>query len=244
MKRVWKRVISILLAALMLQSVMPVQAASTKLDVPSKLTLTLYKSSKDTWGVSSTSLNKQYLVYSPNKVSSLKSSNSKVVKVSKVNTSGGSGASIYLTAQKAGTATVSFKTGGRTYKVKVTVVNYKNPVSSIVVGDTKIAGSKFNNAATYSLKYSKFADKKVKVTVNLKKGWSIEESEYAKVSSDGDVTITTGTYLEYLRSTWAKSDLFKNGKKVTIKGGAGFCIFATAVNNSTGQEEKITIKFK
>lgn len=228
----------------MLQSTLPVQAASIKLDVPSELTLTLYPSSKDVYGLGTTSLNKQYLTYSTNAVSSMKSSNSKVVTISKTDTVGASGATIYLTAKKAGTATVSFKSGGKTYKIKVTVAKYKNPVSSITIGSTKIAKGKFKNAATYSVKYSKFANKKVKVTVELKKGWSIKETEKAKFSSDGEVTLVTGTYLEYARSTWQKSDLFKNGKKVTVKGGVGFCIYATAVNNSTGQEEIITVRFE
>ncbi|MCD7744599.1 MAG: hypothetical protein LUI13_04820 [Lachnospiraceae bacterium] len=237
MKRMWKRIISLMMVFLMLQSVIPAQAASTKLDVPSELTMTLYSSKKDVQWYGG-SLNKQYLVYSPNSIKNMKSSNSKVVKISK------SGTSVYLTAKKAGTATVSFKTGGRTYKIKVTVVKYQNPVSSVAIGSTTIAGSKFDKAATTNVKYSKFANKKVKVMFTLAEGWSVKESEHTNVKSNGDVSVSTGAYLEYARKGWAKSDSFKNGKKVSVKGGAGFFIICTAVNDSTGQEETITINFK
>ena len=112
------------------------------------------------------------------KVAGLKSSNKAVV-TAKLSKSTYGTSQTYYTIQavpkKAGTATVSFKCQGKTYKIKVTVKKYVNPVKSVKIGATTVSGSRFKSSSETSLSYAKFAEKKVKTTVTLAKGWKLGE---------------------------------------------------------------------
>ena len=79
-----------------------------------------------------------------NKKLTVRSSNDRVVKPE------GDGYPV-LNLKKAGTATVTFKTGGKSYKMKFKVLAYKNPVKLFSVGGKKIAG-KFKSSSTAWLK--------------------------------------------------------------------------------------------
>ena len=65
------------------------------------------------------------------------------------------------------------KIGGKTCKTNVTVTKYVNPVKSVKFGNNFISGSKFNRSSRISLFYAKFAGKKVKTNITLKKGWKL-----------------------------------------------------------------------
>ena len=75
--------------------------------------------------------------------------------------------------KKEGTAAVSMKIGGKTCTTNVTVTKYVNPVKSVKFGNNFISGSKFNRSSRISLFYAKFAGKKVKTNITLKKGWKL-----------------------------------------------------------------------
>ena len=62
-------------------------------------------------------------------------------------------------------------------------------MASVKVGNTTISGKKFDTDPYRVISYSKFANKKAKVTFNLKKGWSFQ---YDAIS--------------YFQKTWQKSE--------------------------------------
>lgn len=103
----------------------------------------------------------------------------------------------------------------------------RNPVASVKVGNTTISGKKFDTNPYRVISYSKFANKKAKVTFNLKKGWSFQ---YDAIS--------------YFQKTWQKSEDVKNGSIVPIKGGSGYKIMTAVVNDKTGQVEHLLLWFK
>lgn len=133
---------------------------------------------------------------------------------------------IYATLKKPGTTNVTVKVNGKSYKTKLIVKKYVNPVSSIKVGKTIIKGSRFNKKTVYNLKYSKFANKKSTITVRLKKGWKLKWD------------------VEYVKKGWQKNSNIKNGAALKIDGGKGFFISFTAQNTKTGQEEYVVVFFK
>lgn len=229
-----RKLITTLLMAIIVTTgfmLLPAQYAeasgSSAVAVPSSISITLY-SSKDVT-VTGAKKNVQYLCYVPKKATSLKTSKKSVVTLKQQNNV------IYLVAKKAGTATVSFKCSGKTYKVKVTVEKYANPVSYVKIGSTQIAGSKFKATSNQTLKYSKFANKKVKVTIKLKSGW-----ELAQYYLNGKMT----SAYDYMKKGWVKSEGVKNGGSVKINGGKGFQINFMATNTGTGQQETFSIAFK
>lgn len=170
----------------------------------------------------------------------LKSSNKSVLTVKATKYKNGNVYSTEIMAytKKAGTATVSFKAGGKNYKVKVTVKSYSNPVSYIKVGNTKLSAAKFKKTNVANLKYSKFSNKKCKITVKPAKGWKLNGkiqflSDYYE--SDG-YKIPTQT-------------LVVNGKNVVIKGrkpSKSFapCLQMELVNTKTGVSEIVKVNFK
>ena len=105
------------------------------------------------------------------------------------------------------------------------VKKYENPVASVKVGNKTVPGSKFDADAYRVLNYSQFANKRKKITFNLKKGWSVQEVYYAQ-------------------SGWMKSEDMQNGEIIKIKGGKGFQVGAVVVNDKTGQREDLLLWLK
>lgn len=234
MKRV-KKLFVVMLALTMLFTALPVQAASS-LEVPKSLNYTLYSSKDASNNASKT--RKKSIVWVPSKVTSLKSSKKSVATVTQ-SKAAGSGRFIYVNLKKAGTTTISFKYKSKTYKTKITVKKYVNPVSSVKIGSTTLSSSTFKNSSEASLKYSKFANKKVKVSVKLKPGWKLVRS----MMQDGWV-VSTGPYFDYALSGWLKSAQVRNNSKIKITGGKGAYIFFGAVNTKTNQYEDFAIALK
>lgn len=83
--------------------------------------------------------------------------------------------SIYFDAKKAGTSTITFKVGSKSYKSKVTVKKYVNPATTIIipgVNSGKNIASKFNSDSYKSGKHTKTA-KSGKIRVKAAKGWKL-----------------------------------------------------------------------
>jgi len=237
MKTTWKKILAIALALTVLFTILPVQAAEVQeIYVPDSTATTLYPS-KDIDPHYGTSKNRAYFCSVPKKASSLKSSNKAVatLKQESQKWNGQTHYTLYLVSKKAGTTTVSFKCNGKTYKTKVTVRKYVNPIKSIKIGNTTIAGSMFKSASNRTISYAKFADKKVKVKINLAKGWELTKS-YVNGRFVGS--------FDCYQNGWAKSDSVKNGGTITIKGGSGYEITIAASNKKTGQIEIFYLTFK
>ena len=74
--------------------------------------------------------------------------------------------------KQAGTTTTSIKIGSKTYKTKITILKYKNPIVSITINGKKISGRKFNKTDVIRLNYNTYKGKKNKITYQIKNGWS------------------------------------------------------------------------
>lgn len=179
------------------------------------------------------------------KVSGLKSSNKAVVTAKLSKSTYGTSQTYYTilaVPKKAGTATVSFKCQGKTYKIKVTVKKYVNPVKSVKIGATTVSGSRFKSSSETSLSYAKFAEKKVKTTVTLAKGWKL--GELYIYSGNNPANGSMKPAIEYMQKGWMRSESVANGGKIPVAGGKGFRIMFTAVNSKIGIREYMTIMLK
>ena len=162
MKKTSKTLLSFLLAFGMILSMFAVTSATgwaADEHVPASATLVAYPKPAT-----------ESLASLSSKVSGLKSSNKAVVTAKLSKSTYGTSQTYYTilaVPKKAGTATVSFKCQGKTYKIKVTVKKYVNPVKSVKIGATTVSGSRFKSSSETSLSYAKFAEKKVKTTVTL-----------------------------------------------------------------------------
>lgn len=171
MKKTSKKLLSFLLAFGMIIAMFAVTSATgwaADEHVPASATLVAYPKPAT-----------ESLASLSSKVSGLKSSNKAVVTVKLSESTYGTSQTYYTilaVPKKAGTATVSFKCQGKTYKIKVTVKKYVNPVKSVKIGATTVPGSRFKSSSETGLSYAKFAGKKVKTTVTLAKGWMRSES--------------------------------------------------------------------
>lgn len=104
-----------------------------------------------------------------------------------------------------------------------TVKKYVSPLSTLKLGNKNVT-AKFKSNNTYTLSYSKYAGKKVKLNFKAKSGWTI--------SAD---------YLEKLGDQ--KASIIKNNKAIKIKS-KNSAIIINATNNKTGQAETCMIIFK
>ena len=164
-------------------------------------------------------------------VTSFKSSNPSVVKLASrkcyplYQANPESYMSRVMIPKKAGTTVISYKARNNTYKQKVTVKKYVNPLSTLKIGSLNLT-SKFNKNASYTLSYDKYKNKNLKLQVKAKNGWSISGNRYITSPK----IIDRGTFVE-------------SGKtfKVT-KRNASLSIYA--YNDKTGQFEECLILFK
>lgn len=157
---------------------------------------------------------------SKSKITSIKSSDTNVVYFDK--------ASPYLVTvvgKKDGKANVSIKVKNKSYKIQVSVYKYKNPITSVTIGDKKISGSKFNEKDEHFLKYKSFKNKNIKFKINLKKDWFVDGISLYNSSDGNGVEI-------------------KNGSKFKLKNDKKFAVmFCYLENKKTGQRGYLTIWF-
>lgn len=223
MKKIYKRLFAVMITLMLLLTAVPAYAKSDTIKVPTTLKLTLYSSRDTTSAMGPRNIG--WLCKIRGKATKLASSNKSVATLSQ--SSSGGYSFLYVYPKKAGTTTVSFKVNSKTYKTKVTVRKYTNAISSVKIGKTTLSSSKFNTSSVCNLSYSKFANKKSTVTIKLKKGWKLVNG------------------FCYSQKGWRKrSNFYKSGKAITVKGGKGFCIMFDVINQSTGQIEAYYIPFK
>ena len=237
MKRVMKTIVTAWIAMMLILTAVPVMAkeyalTSTKdntvfLNLPEKEIVTMYPNQlRATCYLGGTYNSNGEIGKKAKKVKvTATSSNARVASVKVTKLSDGA-TIIYTEPKKAGTTTIKVTANGKTYRTKVTVKKYVNPVSSIKIGKTTIKGATFNKTNAYTLKYSKFANKKMNVKINLKKGWKLLWG------------------VGYAKKGWQKNDSIKNGAALKISGGKGFVISGLVKNTKTGQEESIAVYFK
>ena len=199
MKKTSKKLLSFLLAFGMILSMFAVTSATSWAadeHVPASATLVAYPKPAT-----------ESLASLSSKVSRLKSSNKAVVTVKLSKSTYGTSQTYYTilaVPKKAGTATVSFKCQGKTYKIKVTVKKYVNPVKSVKIGATTVSGSRFKSSSETSLSYAKFAEKKVKTTVTLAKGWKL--GELYIYSGNNPANGSMKPAIEYMQRGWMRSE--------------------------------------
>lgn len=233
MRKMGRKWISVLLAFCMLVSMIVVTPVVTwARELPETVTLVAYPEQ-----------DYQFFNRISTKASELKTSNKSVVSIKQIKQKDTSLGKyyLYLKAKKPGTAVVSVKLKGKTYKTKVIVKKYVNPVQSVKIGSTSVSGSKFNSASVVNLSYGKFANKKVKTTVVLKKGWKLDDYYY------WDSKQPKGSMLpgfEYFSKGEQEGRTVINGHKIPVKGGKGFEILITAVNEKSGMTEYVSLVFK
>lgn len=234
MNKTGKKLLSLLVTFSMIISmfVMTSVTASAAENVPKTVTLVAYPKAEP-----------EFLTSLSSKASSLKTSKASVVSVKQTKNTYGSRVryTISLVPKKAGTATVSLKCKGKTYKTRVTVKKYTNPIKSVKIGTTSVSASKFNSSATTSLSYARFAGKNVKTTVFLKSGWKLQKLFIYKGNPSNGSTKPAVTYAQ---KGWRRSEPVANGGKIPVKGGKGFKIMFTAINTTSGVSENFTIELK
>lgn len=154
--------------------------------------------------------------------SSIKSSNPKVVRLYSVTNSSsktekiwkdayaysGRTGGIELMLLKKGTATVSFKVGSKTYKTKVKVLGYSNPVSKLTIAGGKNLASQFKNGANAS---GKVAKKSGKIVVQAAKGWKIGSVSYSGNNKSWSHSMSGAT-----KATLSIPAKFASGGSVTV----------------------------
>lgn len=228
MKKCMKKIVVTFLAAMLV--VLSASVAVEAKTVTASRVVTLYPSSGKNFysafqSLASANINIVGTTDKNGKVTSIKSTDKSVAAIG---TKAGKGNAksrkfIYITAKKAGTATVSYKADGTTYKYKVTVKKYTSPFSSLKLGGTNIA-SKLKKTNVYTLSYAKYANKNIKLSYKAKSGWSINA--------------------DYLLSTkYQMADMVKNNGtfKVTRKNSM---LFLDATNAKTKQSESAIVIFK
>ena len=209
MKNIMKKAISLLLAVMIMLTAIPVMAAEPYYDIHTSETNILMPGSYEDYNIGSVGTAK----------ATAKSSNTKIatVKIKK--------GVIWVHAKKQGKVTITTKVGKKTYKTRLTFLNYVNPVSSVKIGSTTVKESRFNKTDTIYLSYSKYQNKKQKIKFNLKKGWKLRA-------------------ISYLQRNWDMDEALKNGGSVKIAGGKGFSIWVCAENTKIKRTQYINIVFK
>ena len=226
MKKHVKKILALFLALTLIFSVMP--ATQVKASVPTRV-FTLYSKASKLYDYSSDSYlpaNKPMfsMVYAEQKLSGLKSSNPSVLKISAKKGIGYKKkyTGIYLDLKKPGTSTISYKSGKTTISAKIVVKKYVPPFSSIKLGKLNVTPKlKTNN--TYTLSYSKYKNKNLKLSYKTPKSWTIN-AFYNTPNNGSSIRI-------------ANNKSFKVTKKNSH-------LAITAYNNKTSQTEECLIFFK
>lgn len=143
--------------------------------------------------------------WNQNKKLTVKSSNNKVVKALDTGYP-------VVDLMKAGKATVTFKTGGKTYKMKFKVLAYKNPLKTFKVEDESLAG-KFKK---YSLSSLTYTGDTAKIKVSPNKGWKLKSIKYKayKYDTENDSvksyskTVKNKTSVTFKDSSWDSHYIF------------------------------------
>lgn len=160
------------------------------------------------------------------KITNLKSSKKSVVAVRKEYYKETKQHIIWFEPKKPGTSTVSFKVkqGSKTttIKCKVKVHKYSNPISSLKIGSKNVKSS-FNDKTYTTLKYSKYKNKSMKVSLKLKDGWKVYNNKF-----------------NYYNGKTLKEIKFGKKVKITKKNSS---ISFSAYNTKTGLTQSYSVMF-
>lgn len=227
MKKYLKKVLSLLLALTLVLSVTSVTQVSAA--VPAR-TVTLYSKSSKTyngfWGTYA-SANQPILSVVPNsqKITGLKSSNPSVATLFTKKGSGQAKGStcIFLNLKKSGTTTISYKAEKKVFTTKFIVKKYTSPISSLKLGSLNLS-SKFKSNNIYTLSYTKYKNKSLKLNYKAKTGWDVSIDYMRKL---GDM----------------KADMIKNNKSFKVVEKNSLLII-NAYTPKTRQLEQDLIIFK
>lgn len=193
------------------------------------------------------------------KKSSVKTSNSKIVKFDYITNSSSTSsrkteyfekgrkaessknsdasASIDYSIKKAGKATISFKIGNKTYKTKVTALKYTNPLKSLTITGVKkgknLAGE-FKKSNLASAKVSKNVSKAV-VTAKAAKGWGISDIEVEDNDKNVEREMSASGYWDDKTSKFVQNYLSNATVYGTdLKKGAKYQVNITLFNKKNG----------
>ncbi len=144
----------------------------------------------------------------------------------------GSYSQIEFIAKKAGTATISFKVGGKTYKSKVTVKKYTNPLKTVKItgvnsGKNIASKVKKKNEVSLSLKKTKT---NAKLTIKPAKNWKVT-----------DVSFSDGTnYNSKVDKTYSKGfSKTKTYKLKTLKKSHAYYLIIELKNKKNGATQHV-----
>ncbi len=169
MKKTMKRLMSLVLVLTLAAAVLVPATTAQAADLKYTKNLTVYLTA-DGW-VEWTATNSN----TSKKLTSFKSSDTSIFEV-QYDEAEGKKPSNWLKLNKAGTAKLSFKYGGKTYTSTVTVKKYTNPVKTFKltgVSSGKDVSSKSKKTNNPSLKLKKSSDN-AKLTIKAKSGWKIK----------------------------------------------------------------------
>ena len=213
MKRTLKKIVALVTVLSMLLLTVPTFAHSGSVGVTD-----IQKTMK---GYSSPSTEKITITYTNKKIGTVK-------KQKVTNPLGETRVIFTFVPKQAGTTTTSIKIGSKTYKTKITILKYKNPIVSITINGKKISGSKFNKTDVIKLNYNTYKGKKNKITYQIKNGWSGNLAACDK----NDSTLYGAVTADMSSETF------------TLQNGKGNFNLKFSLRDANGVENKVVIAFK
>lgn len=155
---------------------------------------------------------------------------------------------IGITAEKPGTATVSFKIDKKEFKTKVYVKKYTNPVRSVSItgveknGNTNLAKYTNRNSETPKLDLTRSTVKDPKIKITAKKDWKIDGIYYmGAISSTSEPAVNDSGSKTYKKPvSKAAIGIFNKTKKLE-KGAGGYNISVGFIN--TKNNARINVRY-
>lgn len=244
MKKVSAKVLTMLLAVAFVLIAVPVKAQAA-VNPPKQITI-YANSTKNIYSWNSFDLPG---IKKTAKITSVKSSNNKVVKPVRISKSeskyeeisldksyandyksSGYSRGISFIAFKTGSATISYKIDGKKYSTKIKVLPYKNVVKKFTIAGGKNLASKYKEC-TYASDKAFTSDKKnVKIDVSAISGWKVTSIE---VSNN-----TSGKSIRMSNYSHPKTSISYNAGN--IKKGDNCSIYVYLVEKKTGRSMSIS----
>ena len=230
MKKTLKKVITTMLAAVLILTVIPLQVNATTywgyiqqpkvIEFPKTIVYTLnlkktqYPENRIIgWAGTYGHPDPKY------KITNIKSSNTAVATPFTEESGGVTNLKVY--PHKAGTAIISCRVNGKTYKTKFIARKYVCPLTYIKLGSATMTSSKFKKTDEIHLSYRKYAKKNQKISVKPAKGWKIK-----------GIYCSNGT--KYMTEVKNNSSYFINTEN-------DWYMYVRFINPATQQEEDIDI---
>ena len=182
MKKTLKKVITTMLATVLILTAIPLQVNATYWGYIQPLkTIDFQKTVVYTLNIKKTQFPEYTSIGSAGnyghpdpkyKITNIKSSNTAVATPFTEEWGGVTSLKVY--PHKAGTAIISYRVNGKTYKTKFIARKYVCPLTYIKLGSTTMTANKFKKTDEIHLSYRKYAKKNQKISVKPAKGWKIK----------------------------------------------------------------------